>query len=40
MRQKAELTGKEVQCTEFQIEEPERKILTRNLGEDKRIILK
>ena len=40
MRQKAGLTGKEVQCTEFQIEEPERKILTRNLREDKRIILK
>ena len=40
IRQKAGLTGKKSPCTEFQIEEPERKILTRNLGGDKRIILK
>jgi hypothetical protein len=40
MRQKAGLAGENAQCTEFQIEELERKILKRNLGGDKRIILK
>jgi len=40
MRQNAGLTGKKVQCTEFQIEESEREIPKRNLGGDKSIILK
>jgi hypothetical protein len=40
MGQKAGLTGKNFQCIEFQIEEPERKIRKRDLEGDKRIILK